>query len=195
MWGSGDPEEVRARHEELLREADEMRMLRLARVESEPRSGGREVVIRWGMEEDEARISALLDLNGMPRWIAFEERFVVAEEDGEVVAAVRYRTSSKRLALGLLVADPWRGERRLAVALYAGARRLARELGVTEVTVGTAKWGRGYPREAGYRRRMDGWSWDAGHEEEAESCEKERRGWLRSALAVLHLPSRGAFRG
>lgn len=188
MWGSGDPEEIRTRREELLEEASERRLARL--VEDEPRRG---VVVRWGMEDDEAAISTLLDLNGMPRWIAFEERFIVAEEDGQVVAALRYRTGSKHLALGLFVADPWRGERRLAVALYSGARRLASELGVAEVTSSTTGWGRGYPREAGYRRRIDGWSWNAERTEEAQ--EPGRRGWLEVVLAALHLPSRGAFRG
>ena len=95
MWSSGYPEKVRVRREE------------------------RDVVVRWGMEA--AGISALLDLNGVPRWIAFEERFVVAEEDGEVVAALRCRTGSGRLALGLLVADPWRGERRPAGGMIAVA--------------------------------------------------------------------------
>ena len=58
----------------------------------------------------------------MPRWVAYEERFVVAEEGGEVMAAVRYRTEPKRLLPGLLVADPWRGGGTLAAVLYSGAR-------------------------------------------------------------------------
>ena len=55
------------------------------------------------------------------------------------MAAVRYRTESKRLVLGLLVADPWagrgpfgvgpHGEGRLVAALYAGARGLAAQAG------------------------------------------------------------------
>ena len=193
MWGMEDFEEIRGRRKELLREAEEGRLSRLVRVKSARREEGRKIVVRWGLEEDEAGISALLDLNGMPRWIAFEERFIVAEEDGGVVAALRYRTVPKRLTLGLLVAHPWRGERRLAFALYTGAKRLAVELGVTEVTARAARWGRGYPREAGYRRRLDGWGWTVNLAE--EPYEAGHRGWIGSVLAVLHLSRRGAFRG
>src|SRR4028118_93360 len=88
-----------------------------------------EVRVRWGFAEDEPAVADLLQLNGMPRWVAFEERFVVAERDGKVWGALRYRTESKRLLLGLLVVDPWAGEERLARALYAGAAALARALG------------------------------------------------------------------
>src|ERR671917_274147 len=70
-----------------------------------------------------------------------------AERGGKLVGAVRYRTESKRLILGLLVVDPWAGERRTAGALYAGARGLARELGANEVLAAT---GMAYPRAAGY---------------------------------------------
>ena len=91
------------------------------------------VEVRWGLREDEARVAELLELNGMPRWSAFEERYILAGERGEVLAALGYRTASKRLFLGLLVADPWGGERRLAEALYAGALDLAREAGIGEV--------------------------------------------------------------
>ena len=80
------------------------------------------IEVRWGMLEDEEKVADLLQLNGMPRWVAFEERFVVAERDGEILAALRYRTEPKRLLLGLLVSDPWAEERSLAVALYAGRR-------------------------------------------------------------------------
>lgn len=65
------------------------------------------VEVRWGLAEDGGAIADLLELNGMPRWVAYEERFVVAEERGEVTAAVRYRPERGRL-LGLLVTDPWR---------------------------------------------------------------------------------------
>ena len=114
-------------------------------------TGGIEV--RWGLLEDEAKVADLLELNGMPRWLAFEERYVVAERSGEVLAALRYRTESKRLLLGLLVSDPWAEERPLAVALYAGAGRLAREMGIGEVLARPLPPATDYPREAGYRRR------------------------------------------
>ena len=108
---------------ELLREAQERQLAREARkaretfAHSKKRPGA--VEVRWGLPEDEAKVAELLELNGIPRCVAFEERFVVAERDSEVLAAMRYRTEPKRLLLGLLVGDPWAGERHLAVALYA----------------------------------------------------------------------------
>jgi hypothetical protein len=110
-----------------------------------------------GLLEDEAKVAELLELNGMPRWVAFEERFIVAEREGEVLAAVRYRTEPKRLLLGLLVADPWAGERRLAVDLYAEARRLALELGTSDIVARTDRLHAAYPYEAGYHRWRGGW--------------------------------------
>lgn len=152
---------------DLLREAEEARLARVARkgvAEKRRRLSlhgdeGASVQVRWGRVEDEAGISKLLDLNGMPRWIAFEERFIVAVENGEVLAALRYRTESKRLILGLLVVDPWAGERRLARALYAGARDLAREMGAGEILAASGTRA-DYPGEAGYRRRGRVWRRD-----------------------------------
>jgi hypothetical protein len=147
------------RHEELLREAEQGRLARLARegrVKDRRRESRVEVPegieVRWGLLEDEAKIADLLQLNGMPRWVAFEERYVVAQKDGEILAALRYRTEPKRLLLGLLISDPWAEERPLAVALYAGARELAQEMGVGEVLARPFPHA-DYPREAGYRRR------------------------------------------
>lgn len=156
FWG-------RERREELLREAGERRMarrLRLARRRAVRAEGGGErdarVTVRWGLHADDERVARLLDLNGIPRWVAFEERFVVAERDGMVLGAMAYRTEPKRMMLGLLVVDPWAGERRLAVALYGGIIDLARELGVREIRVASGPTS-DYPREAGYRRRGRGW--------------------------------------
>src|SRR3712207_6074123 len=120
------------------------------------------IEVRWGLLEDEAKIADLLQLNGMPRWAAFEERYLVAERYGEILAALRYRTEPKRLSLGLLIVDPWAEERPLAVALYAGARELAREMGVGEVVA--RPWPRAdYPGEAGYLRRgRHEWRLDVG---------------------------------
>lgn len=151
-----DLELARERREELLREAAGRRLalaLREDRRDDEEGLGG--VVVRWGLAEDEDAVADLLQLNGMPRWVAFEERFIVAERDGRVLGALRYRTESKRLLLGLLVVDPWAGEGRLARALYSGAADLARELGVGEVVASGAR--AGYAGEAGYRRRGRGW--------------------------------------
>ncbi len=165
----GNPFELemaRKRREELLREAEERRMagiLRRARRDAaegrdEEASRFEDVEVRWGLAEDEPSVANLLELNGMPRWIAFEERFVVAKRDGKVLGAVRYRTESKRLFLGLLVVDPWAGEERVAGALYRGVGDLAREIGVGEVVASATRTG--YP--AGYRRRGRGWRLDVG---------------------------------
>jgi hypothetical protein len=154
------------RREELVREAERGRLVRVLRGARKARarregslSGGLEtgdIEVRWGMREDEAKVAELLELNGMPRWVAFEERFIVAEKDGEVLAALQYRTEPKRLVLGLLVTDPWAEERPLAVALYAGVREMALEMGVKEIRARTDRRS-DYLREAGYRRRRGGW--------------------------------------
>ncbi|HEX5848742.1 MAG TPA: GNAT family N-acetyltransferase [Rubrobacter sp.] len=163
----GDPfglEMAKIRQAELLREAEGRRIARalkrfrggdVARLGSVGTEG---IGVRWGLAGDELAVAELLELNGMPRWISFEERFVVAEEDGRVLGAVRYRTESKRLILGLLVVDPWAGEERLARALYRGAGELAREMGVREV-LASASPAR-YPGMVGYRRRGRSWRLD-----------------------------------
>ena len=147
----------------MLREAERGRLARGLREARKAQTAGRRgedrvgmtggIEVRWGLLEDEAKVADLLELNGMPCWLAFEERYVVAERSGEVLAALRYRTESKRLLLGLLVSDPWAEERPLAVALYAGAGRLAREMGIGEVLARPLPPATDYPREAGYRRR------------------------------------------
>jgi hypothetical protein len=154
---------ARERQREFLREAEERRTasaLRKARrgAGEDGRGGSMNlegVEVRWGLAEDEGAVAELLELNGMPRWVSFEERFIVAQRDGEVLGAVRYRTESKRLILGLLVVDPWAGEERVARALYRGAGELAREIGVGEVVASASR--AGYPGRVGYRRRGRGW--------------------------------------
>ena len=116
------------------------------------------IEVRWGLYEDEVRIGELLELNGQPRGAASEERFIVAERDRHLAAAMQYSTESKRLLLGLLFSDPWVEERPLAVALYAGAGELAREMGAREVHARWVPHPGDYPYEAGYRRRfLGGW--------------------------------------
>ena len=167
----------RRRREELIREAQERALAREARKVREAFAPVEErpgvpagMTVRWGLAEDEAAVADLLQLNGMPRWVAFEERFIVAEKRGKLVGAVRYATESKRLSLGLLVVDPWAGERRVAGGLYAGSRELAQELGVDVVVATGAR--ANYPRAAGFRHlgrtwrarvsRPDGGSADGG---------------------------------
>ena len=48
-----------------------------------------EIKVRWSRLEDEPRIAELLELNGMPRWVAFEEQFIVAEKERKVLAALK----------------------------------------------------------------------------------------------------------
>ena len=182
------------RHEELLREAEQGRLARVAR-EGRVRDRRREsrvevpeeIEVRWGLLEDEAKIADLLQLNGMPRWVAFEERYVVAQKDGEILAALRYRTEPKRLLLGLLISDPWAEERPLAVALYAGAGKLAREMGVAEVLARSFPHA-GYPREAGYRRRgRREWRLDVTRAPEAR--EEPAAGRWRRLFGLLGVPA------
>lgn len=177
------------RHKELVREAEHQRMargLREARkARAEERSGEdrtglpEDIEVRWGLLEDEAGIADLLELNGMP--IAFEERYIVAEKDGEILAALRYRTEPKRLLLGLLVSDLW-------------AEELAREMGVGEVLARPFPHG-DYPREAGYRRRARReWRLDARVFHESRK-EFPAGGWHRvfALFGIFAVPFSGAF--
>ena len=169
MNGWAECEAAEEHRGELLREAERWRLvkaLREGRRARTRREGGSfgisdgpevgEIEVRWGTVEDEPRIANLLELNGIPRWIAFEERYIVAEKDGEILAALRYRTEPKRLVLGFLVADPWAKERPLAFALYTGARELALEMGAKEIRARADRYS-DYPREAGYRRWRGDW--------------------------------------
>ena len=178
------------RHEELLREAERARLARAVRAggrREEPVEVDEGIEVRWGLLEDEAKVADLLQLNGMPRWLAFEERYVVAERDGEVLAAMRYRTEKGRLSLGLPVVDPWAGERTLAVALYRGAGRLARELDAREVVARPGSRA-DYPGEAGYRRRgRRDWRLDVSQPAEARGERVEGR-W-RTFLALFEAPA------
>lgn len=155
------------RHRELLREASQERLARESRRARKEERAGRPasaeagggpgaVVVRLGTALDAPRIAVLLKLNGMPRWVAFEERFIVVEEGGALTAAVRFREGTERLYLGLLVTDPWAEEHPLAVALYSRARKAARDLGLREVRARTRRHERQL-FEAGYRRRGAIW--------------------------------------
>jgi hypothetical protein len=172
----------REHRRELLREAQERQLEREARKAHEAFAHSKKrpaaVEVRWGLPEDEPKVAKLLELNGMPPWVAFEERFIVAEREGEVLAAARYRTEPKRLLLDLLVASPWAGERRLAVDLYAEAQRLALELEVSDIVTRTDRLHAAYPHEAGYHRWGGGWRMDLSRP--FERCEHlSEGGWLR----------------
>ena len=176
----------RERRRALLREEQEREAARVRAAFAAAEEGSGTIEVRWGLPADETAVADLLELNGMPRWVAFEERFIVAEGDGKVLGALRYRTESKRLLLGLLVVDPWAGEERLARALYAGAGDLARELGVGEVVASASR--EGYPGETGYRRRGRDWRLDATQAREAGDAAVS--GWRRvlSLFGTLPVP-------
>lgn len=186
-----DLELARERREELLREAEERRIARALRgtrrnVGEDRRGGVAGVEVRCGLVRDEAAVAELLELNGMPRWIAFEERFVVAQKDGEVLGALRYRTESKRLLLGLLVVDPWAGEEPIARALYRGAGELAEEMGVGEVVVSATR--SRYPGGAGYRRWGRSWRLDVGETLDHRG-QISGSGWHRMSILLAELVS------
>ncbi|HSK98805.1 MAG TPA: hypothetical protein VK869_00575 [Rubrobacteraceae bacterium] len=185
------------RHLELVREAERERLAReLGEARRRRELGLDGVEVRWGLVEDGTRIADLLELNGMPRWVAFEERYVVAELGGEVVAALRYRTEPGRLVLGLFVADPGVEERPLAVALYGRIRELALERGMREIRAWALPRG-DYPKEVGYRRRGGEWRSDAVRDREVRGP-RSVRGRLRDLVAAagtLFMPFSRAFRG
>lgn len=164
---------ARDRHEELLREAargrlvGESRRAREARGGAPPKGGGRagaagRTEVRRGLAKDAPQIADLLQLRGMPRWVALEERFIVAERGGKIVGVVRFREEPDRLYLGLLVTGPRVEEGPLAARLYAGARTVARELGVGRILAGTRRHGAHHLARAGYREGREGWRTDAG---------------------------------
>ncbi len=156
------------RHRELLREVGQERLARESRRArrdgrvgrpATPEAGGAasgRVVVRIGTDLDAPRIADLLELNGMPRWVAFEERFILVEVGMTLTAAMRFGAGTERLHLGLLVTDPWADEYSLAVALYSRAPTTARDLGLGEVRARTGRheW---QLYQAGYRRRGGIW--------------------------------------
>ncbi len=158
---------IRERHHELLREAGQARLarelslVRRDRGDGTPAGNGsaydvRQRKARQGVPEDAPRIAGLLEVNDISCWVAFEERFLVVEEAGEILAALRFRQDFERLYLGFLVTVPWIEERPLAIALYTGARDVARGLGLREIRA-QAPRNKTYLKQAGYRRRRGGW--------------------------------------
>jgi hypothetical protein len=161
------------RHRDLLQEADRERWSGQPRCTR--KAGERETPVkaasaaapvrtevRRGLGEDQCRVAELLELCGIPRWVAFEERFILAERDERVVAVLHFRQDLGLLHLGLLVADPRVEEGALEVSLYTGARKIARELGVKEVRAGTQA-NEAHLARAGYRKGSEGWRLDVEH--------------------------------
>ena len=118
----------RERNKDLLREAEQGRLAQELR-EAQRATG---IEVRCSLPGDEHKIAILLELNGRPRWEVFEERFIVAEENGKILSPLPYQATSKRLWVGLLITAPWVKERSVARALYAGLGDLAQEIGVGE---------------------------------------------------------------
>ena len=87
------------RSKDLLREAEQRR---LARELRDARRAKR-IEVRWILPGDEHKIADLLELNGRPRWEAFEERFIVAE----ALSLPTFEVEGSRLLrrLTLIVAD------------------------------------------------------------------------------------------
>ena len=199
MHGWADFGVWRDRQEDLAREAATERLAKgVGRGMGARRRGnvGEAVEVRWGDAADEPAIVGLLELNGMPRWVAFEERFIVAEgDDGRLLAAMRYRTEPERVILGLPVVDPWAGEHGMVGALYGGAVELARGIGAREVvarpTGPTKDAHTGYLRRAGWRRDFLS---DAVRTPAVR--ELPQGGWRRLAalLGVAAVPFSRAFR-
>jgi hypothetical protein len=153
-----------------------------------------EIVVRWGNLEDKGEISYILNLNSIPARDVLEKAFIVAEERGEILMVGSYLIVRERLVLGPLSVDPWVGKRRFAVALYSGAGKLAREMGLREVWAKCDEH-REYLLEAGYSRHVGEWRLDTtrsfgNHERLPE------RG-LRRVLSLWstdHIPFFRAFR-
>lgn len=116
-----------------------------------------EIRVRRGALEDVRDISRLMELNGLPRSPAAEEAFLVAEVEGEVLAALEYRFGERQILPGRFVADPFVAERPLAEALYREARGLARRVGLPKLAARPAVYGN-FSQLAGYRRQRRGWA-------------------------------------
>ncbi|MBA2694220.1 MAG: GNAT family N-acetyltransferase [Rubrobacter sp.] len=116
----------------------------------------RRIEVRWGRGDDVEAIGNLLEFDGSPRRDADEERFIVAEEGGRLLATIRVRATPGRMDLWGFVADPRVREGEAASELYRGAWTLAKELGIPEVWADDDRR-RDALLGAGYRRRIGGW--------------------------------------
>ena len=153
-----------------------------------------EIAVRWGSVEDGGAIGRVLGLNSISERDVPKETYIVAEERGEILAVGYYLIVHKRLVLGLLAVDPWVGEHRFAVALYLGAGKLGRTIGLREVWTERDEH-REYLLEAGYRRHVGGWRLDTTR----SFGDYERlpeRGWRRVLYlwSADHVPFFRAFR-
>jgi hypothetical protein len=138
------------------------------------------IEVRPALPEDEPRVAELLELSSVPRRGAVEEAFLLAERDGEVLAALGCRVADGRLLLGNLSSDPRVEERPLARLLYAEAGVLARSVGLGEVRARQAPGD--HPYKVGYRRWPGGWRPDA--DRPLRLRERLPEGGWRRALAL-----------
>ncbi|WP_273841618.1 hypothetical protein [Rubrobacter calidifluminis] len=110
-----------------------------------------ELEVRWSQPEDRARIADLLEVEDLPRWLAWREQFLVAERGGEIVGALEYRMAHGQIVLGIMASDLFVDERAVARALYSEALAMAWVVGARQVRALPTMRG-DYPAEAGYRK-------------------------------------------
>ncbi|MDQ3507733.1 MAG: GNAT family N-acetyltransferase [Actinomycetota bacterium] len=120
----------------------------------------RGIEVRWSEVGDVEAVGNLLEFDGSSRDGAFGDRFIVAEEEGRILAAARVWAAPGRMDLWGFVSDPRVRGDEIAAEMYRGAWELARELGVPEVWADDDRH-RESLLEAGYRRRIGGWRHDA----------------------------------
>lgn len=114
------------------------------------------IEVRWSLPEDRNRIGDLLEVGDLPRWLAAKENFLVAERDGDIIAALEYRMAYGQLVLGILVSDLFVDQRVVARALYTEAHAMAWVMGVEKIRALPTMQGE-YPGEAGYSRWNNCW--------------------------------------
>ncbi|WP_162924626.1 hypothetical protein [Rubrobacter indicoceani] len=115
--------------------------------------------VRRSGRADIADIVRLMEMNGLPRWTAYEEgSFLVAGGGGrDVIGVVAFReVGAGRMLVGVPVVDPWFGESETAVALYVGAAESAGVRGLREVVL-VGRVSSDQAREAGFQHGLRGW--------------------------------------
>jgi hypothetical protein len=80
---------------ELIREADQEQLAReLHHAQKTP--AGRPATSHADARPDAPRIVRLLELNGTPRWVAFEKHFIIVDDGESLTAAIRFRQECGR---------------------------------------------------------------------------------------------------
>ncbi|WP_047865455.1 hypothetical protein [Rubrobacter aplysinae] len=151
----------------------------------------RDMEIRRATADDANAVASIRHRAGVGGPNILKERFLVAEERGQVLAVARYRKARGGLMLDRAVADPQVEEYRFAVLLYGGAGELARTLERRLVWV-ECDTHREYLLESGYVRRVGGWRLDVDWEMSSPRLVPE---WLwRRMLAFWRATDAPLFR-